>query len=756
MILFKVNSKSSIYVRLLYSMAVLCLLTALSSCSDDDAPAEIIPNPDSEIYFTKSLDFTSDSGEAILSFTTNKDWSINVSQSGGDVSWCTVFPNKGKAGENQVLVKVIRNEGVDDRNVVLNLAAGDLTKSIVVTQKQKDAITLTTAKFEVDKNGGEIQVEVKANVTYEVVIPEQYQSWIREGSGSGQIIMGDKGHNQMHESATRTDMDRTMRKFYISKSEEYDKREGEIIFRSGELEEVLKVYQTGGGILLLTKNEYTVSDKGEQITVELNSNFDFDVKMPQVDWITTTVTRSVSSHTLYYTVTPNETYDKREAEIIYYDRNDKSVADTLKIVQVQKDAILLSQKEYDITAKGETIEISVETNVNYNLHIDEENSQWIKLVQNVVTKSFKQDRLFFHIEENSEVKSRVGNIVFTSIESTLADTIRIIQEAKQIEEKHVKVYVEKAGTLKKLLNVEANLITHLEISGFINGTDLRLIREMAGIDYYGNPTLGQLRELDIAQATICSGGTNYSQYGSSVNIDNIIPGGCFSHTNLISIYLPFNTKKIEAQAFFFSEKLENISIPDDCRSIGWESFSACSLISVNIPRNVSFIDKLAFNRCYKLVSINVDSENRWYASIDGMLCDKKQETLIYYPAAGKKIINIPNTVKEINEYAFSVCNSLTDINFSDNITFIDDNAFWECTSLTSMLLPKSIAGIGDNAFTGCTNLTKIYINREEPPFIEKRTFYRTNGELVIYVLKGCKERYKNSETWRTLNIIEME
>ena len=805
------------------------------------------------------MDFTSDSGEAILSFTTNKDWSINVSQSGGDVSWCTVFPNKGKAGENQVLVKVIRNEGVDDRNVVLNLAAGDLTKSIVVTQKQKDAITLTTAKFEVDKNGGEIQVEVKANVTYEVVIPEQYQSWIREGSGSGQIIMGDKGHNQMHESATRTDMDRTMRKFYISKSEEYDKREGEIIFRSGELEEVLKVYQTGGGILLLTKNEYTVSDKGEQITVELNSNFDFDVKMPQVDWITTTVTRSVSSHTLYYTIASNETYDKREAEIIYYDRNDKSVADTLKIVQVQKDAILLSQKEYDITAKGETIEISVETNVNYNIHIDEENSQWIKLVQNVVTKSFKQDRLFFHIEENSEVKSRVGNIVFTSIESTLADTIRIIQEAKQIEEKHVKVYVEKAGTLKKLLNVEANLITHLEISGFINGTDLRLIREMAGIDYYGNPTLGQLRELDIAQATICSGGTNYSQYGSSVNIDNIIPGGCFSHTNLISIYLPFNTKKIEAQAFFFSEKLENISIPDDCRSIGWESFSACGLISVNIPRNVSFIDKLAFNRCYKLVSINVDSENRWYASIDGMLCDKKQETLIYYPAAGKKIINIPNTVKEINEYAFydciyqeklnipsetvtipygifkflsglsfidvdvnsacftsidgvlydkSVseliacprlkdeitipdgiqtispfafyscqnlrvinmpnsitmlgeagfwgCNSLTDINFSDNITFIDDNAFWECTSLTSMLLPKSIAGIGDNAFTGCTNLTKIYINREEPPFIEKRTFYRTNGELVIYVPKGCKERYKNSETWRTLNIIEME
>ena len=859
MILFKVNSKSSIYVRLLFSIAVLCLLTALSSCSDDDAPAEIIPNLDSEIYFTKSLDFTSDSGEAILSFTTNKDWSIDVSQSGGDVSWCTVFPNKGKAGESQVSIRVAKNEGADDRNVVLNLTAGDLTKSIVVTQKQKDAITLTTAKFEVDKNGGEIQVEVKANVTYEVIIPEQYQSWIRESSGSGQIIMGDKGYNQMRESATRTNMDRTVRKFYISKSEEYDKREGEIIFRSGELEEVLKVYQIGGGIVLLSKNEYIVSDKGEQIAVELNSNFDFDVKMPQVDWITATVTRSVSSHTLYYTIAPNETYDKREAEIIYYDRNDKSVTDTLRVVQVQKDAILLSQKEYDITAKGEIIEISVETNVNYNIHIDEENSQWIKLVQNAATKSLRQDKLFFSIKENSEVKPRVGNIVFTSIKSALADTIRIIQEAKQIEEKHVKVHVEKAGTLKKLLDVETNLITHLEISGFINGTDLRLIREMAGVDYYGNPTLGQLRELDIAQATICSGGTNYSQSWSSDNIENTIPICCFYGSNLISILLPLNTKSIENQAFFYSKELSYISIPNACRSIGFQSFGVCNFTSINIPQNITSIDRTAFGRCHKLASVNVDSENRVYASIEGVLYDKKKETLIYYPAAGKKVINIPNTVKEINEYAFydciyqeklnipsetvtipygtfkflsglsfidvdvnsacftsidgvlydkSVseliacprlkdeitipdgiqiispfafyscqnlkainmpnsitmlgeagfwgCNSLTDINFSDNIASIDEYAFWECTSLTSMLLPKSIACIGDNAFTGCTNLTKIYMNREEPPFIEKRTFYRTNGELVIYVPKGCKERYKNSETWKTLNIIEMK
>lgn len=199
---------------------------------------------------------------------------------------------------------------------------------------------------------------------------------------------------------------------------------------------------------------------------------------------------------------------------------------------------------------------------------------------------------------------------------------------------------------------------------------------------------------------------------------------------------------------------------------------------LNIPSETVTIPYGIFKFLSGLSFIDVDVNSACFTSIDGVLYDKSVSELIacprlkdeitipdgiqtispfaFYSCQNLRVINMPNSITMLGEAGFWGCNSLTDINFSDNITFIDDNAFWECTSLTSMLLPKSIAGIGDNAFTGCTNLTKIYINREEPPFIEKRTFYRTNGELVIYVPKGCKERYKNSETWRTLNIIEME
>lgn len=78
------------------------------------------------------------------------------------------------------------------------------------------------------------------------------------------------------------------------------------------------MYQSGEGVLLLTKSEYSVSDKGETIAVDLKSNFAFDVKMPDVDWVQSAAkTRGMSSHTLYYTIAPNETYDSREAEIIF-------------------------------------------------------------------------------------------------------------------------------------------------------------------------------------------------------------------------------------------------------------------------------------------------------------------------------------------------------------------------------------------------------------------------------------------------------
>ena len=651
MISFKNAVKSSIQSWLLLLFVCLCLPNVLIGCSDDEAPAEITPDVGSEIYFTKSLDFTSDGGEHIISFTTNKDWTIDVSQSGGDVSWCTVFPSKGKAGDNEVLVKVSENTSFDDRNVVLNLTANDLTKKIVVTQKQKDAITLTTAKFEVDKNGGEIQVEVKANVSYEVIIPEQYQSWI---------------HKRTIES------DKCV--FNIDKSEEYEKREGEIIFQSGDLEEILKVYQTGESILLLTKNEYRVSDKGEQIAVELNSNFDFDVKMPQVDWITTTITRSVSSHTLYYTVAPNETYDKRETEIIYYDRNDKSIADTLKIVQVQKDAILLSQKEYSVGTEGSIIQIEIKANVIYEVSIPEQYQNWIH--KGTSTRGLSVSSLLFTIDKNEEYDKREGEIIFRSGE--LEEVFKVYQAGKTI----LKLKLETAGSLKKkmeTLNIDYFKVKRFILEGDINGSDIRLIREMAGVDYIEKETNGILEYLDLTNVNIVEGGEIYCypdsyKPGSVVEYEpcytkNNVIGSCMFRKckSLKEVLLPYSCVKMEDESFSYCKNLEKVELFDNVRAIGGFCFYACSLLQkINLPDSIEMIGKSAFSDCSTLESIVLPNKiTRLYGGL-------------FRDCSSLKEIVIPESVTYIEGYAFAYCSSLRSITISDSVIGFVETTFYYC------------------------------------------------------------------------------
>ena len=220
-----------------------------SNCSSDSIVPEITVEMGNENYFTKNMDFDSSVGEKTFSFNSNADWTIDVAATRNGTTWCTVTPNSGKAGANTVKIKVQENTNNDDRNVVFTLTAGQsLSKKIIINQKQKDALTLTTNKFEIDPKGGIINVEVKSNVDYQIVIPEYCKDWISLPSKSRGLTT-------------------SIVSFDIAETDEYDKRKGEIILKSGNLSETVHVYQTGQEILLLTKNEYIVNDKGETIAV---------------------------------------------------------------------------------------------------------------------------------------------------------------------------------------------------------------------------------------------------------------------------------------------------------------------------------------------------------------------------------------------------------------------------------------------------------------------------------------------------------
>ena len=388
--------------------------------------------------------------------------------------------------------------------------------------------------------------------------------------------------------------------------------------------------------------------------------------MPNVDWVKEAAkTRGMSSHTLYYTIAKNESYDSREAEIIYYDKN-SDVADTLKIIQMHKDAIILSQKNIEIDAKGGEFEVVLEANTNFEIQLPS-NVNWI--TERAITRGLIKHKRYFAIKENTEYNERKAQIVFKNTENMVADTLIVRQVAAKLN-----INIEEAGTLSSIIGDKLKYkIKELVISGYINGDDIRFIRDMELGTLY---IPGELRVLDLSSANIVSGGGSYftSATGVYTTRNNII-GKCMFYqcSRLTTIHLPDNITSIEESAFSGCRGLTSIDIPRHVTNIGSEAFAYTSIKEINIPEGVTFIGQNAF-------------ANSLLSSVV-----------------------IPQSMTRIAYYAFGHCSSLTNVTIPNSVTRIEDCAFYRCSSLSNIIIPNSITHIGVGAFSGCTNLVDITV-----------------------------------------------
>ena len=172
----------------------------------------------------------------------------------------------------------------------------------------------------------------------------------------------------------------------------------------------------------------------------------------------------------------------------------------------------------------------------------------------------------------------------------------------------ITIKLDQAGTLPDKIDSDKKYkITNLKIIGEINGTDLLLIRDMAGMGYRGQPTEGNMSILDLSEAKIVKGGDLYIA-GESTSDDAIGDNTFFNCFKLTSITIPSNVTRIGRDAFYGCTGLTSFTIPSSVTFINYEAFKDCvSLTSINIPSSVTSIGYGVFDGCSSLTNMIIPS-----------------------------------------------------------------------------------------------------------------------------------------------------
>ena len=136
---------------------------------------------------------------------------------------------------------------------------------------------------------------------------------------------------------------------------------------------------------------------------------------------------------------------------------------------------------------------------------------------------------------------------------------------------------------------------------------------------------------------------------------------------LTGIVIPEGVTMIDEGAFKDCVNLSSITLPNSLEDICWESFSGCkALTSIFIPENVSCIEPLAFIHCDNLRTIAVAEGNKHYDSRNN--CNAIIETETNRLLYGCVCTIVPDTVTEIDSFAFSGCKKQDAVSMIEDVT----------------------------------------------------------------------------------------
>lgn len=727
---------------------LLCLAICLSvSCCKSEEDKAIV-EPEITLETSAEMVFDTDVREAPILFYANADWTAIVSD---EVSgWCQLSQTSGEAGHVSLLVALGENETPDDRNAKITIRCGTASANVFIVQKQKDALTVTTDRFEVEQGGGTIAIEVKSNVTYAWEMAMGMESWVTQVDAEDVSASSCKVLTRALETKTLY--------FRIAPNEQTDVRSGEIIFYSTgvdglPLEETVSIYQHERSAVLLTEREQNISDAGGWVEAEISSNTEYEMKLPEVDWIQRDVaTRAMSTHTVYFKVLPNETYDSRRADIIFYKKDDVKVADTLRVTQAQKDGLILGTKEIKVTEQGEVIEVQVKANIETELYIDSR-YDWLHQVsaQSFHTRALTEGKFYLKVDANPAYDVREATILVRGTgNSTLSEELRIVQG----QQRKLTVKIEHLGQLidQNYFEVEPEggevdfyFDTSVDYSVEITEDWLHkpaairalkrdyLLLEIEPYAEFNQPDRSALVILKDKDSELADTVT-VVQKSKIQRTYNVATGGSLpaliSDDDKLQIHSLILTGKLNGTDIHYIREMAGRT--DDDKS------TKGKLVALDISAAEIVGGGDAYYGIWGSGAMQPNPSIYWHTYDSGT-----------YEESNRGTARTDIYTEGIGPGMFKWCR-LQKMEVPRKVRLIGESAFTSCR-FTTLTLPETVESIGKNAFAYC-DLSELHMKAIVPPVLGKDVFAEVEA-LTVYVPSLSFSQYKAAEGWRDLNIV---
>ena len=215
---------------------------------------------------------------------------------------------------------------------------------------------------------------------------------------------------------------------------------------------------------------------------------------------------------------------------------------------------------------------------------------------------------------------------------------------------------------------------------------------------------------------------------------------------LTGVEIPDSVSVISYNSFKDCTALKDIILSDSVKKVGPGAFEGCTALEIaEIGKSVKSWGTGVFTNCDKLSKLIIDDENEYLTAYNGAIYNGNM-TMLYQVLPGREGENyvMPDSVEDIDTYAFWNLQNTKNVLVSDKIETIPSYAFSNMNAVENVVLKNSVKTIERGAFANSKNLKQLVVPSMVSS-IEKTAFSNCPNLKVLtdknsYVEDFCEDK----------------